>query len=96
MTGVFYDGVDLRHLCRWTRNIPIEVATALELGEPPVFDGVVCVDCGNRFRTEFDHVEPRVALGPSSTGNLRPRCFGCHQVKTERDRKAGKLRPPEP
>jgi len=96
LNGVFYDGVDLRNSKRWSRNIPIEVATALELGEPPEFDGVLCVDCGNRFRTEFDHVEPRVAHGPSSTGNLRPRCFGCHHVKTERDRKAGKLRPPEP
>ncbi|MGH2827641.1 MAG: HNH endonuclease [Actinomycetota bacterium] len=70
--------------------------TALELGEPPEFDGVCCVDCGNSFRTEFDHVGPRVALGPSSTGNLKPRCFGCHRAKTARDRQAGKLKPPEP
>jgi 5-methylcytosine-specific restriction endonuclease McrA len=57
------------------------------------FDGVVCIDCGNRFRTEFDHVQPRVAGGPGSTGNLKPRCWSCHQLKTERDRKAGKLKP---
>ncbi|MGH2751220.1 MAG: HNH endonuclease, partial [Actinomycetota bacterium] len=66
------------------------------LGEPPGFDGVSCVDCGNRFRTEFDHVEPRAARGPSSNGNLEPRCWSCHQVKTKGDRRAGKLRPPEP
>ncbi|MGH2828756.1 MAG: HNH endonuclease [Actinomycetota bacterium] len=96
LNGVFFDGVDLRNFKRWSRDPSVEVRTALELGEPPEFDGVLCVDCGNRFRTEFDHVEPRVALGPSSTGNLKPRCFGCHQAKTERDRKAGKLKPPEP
>jgi len=96
LNGVFYDGVDLRRFARWTRNIPIEVAVALELGEPPGFDGILCVDCGNRFRTEFDHVEPRAARGPSSHGNLKPRCWSCHQVKTKRDRRAGKLRPAEP
>ncbi|MGI8941506.1 MAG: HNH endonuclease [Actinomycetota bacterium] len=65
-------------------------------GEPPGFDGILCVDCGNRFRTEFDHVQPRAAHGPTSNGNLKPRCWSCHQVKTKRDRRAGKLRPAEP
>ena len=57
---------------------------------------MVCTDCGNRFRTEFDHVQPRVAHGPTSHGNLKPRCWSCHQAKTKRDRKDGKLRPAEP
>ena len=96
LSGVFYDGKDLRHIKRWTRNIPVEVRTALELGEPPGFDGVRCTDCGNRFRTENDHVEPHVALGPASTGNLKPRCRPCHRAKTARDRKAGKLTPRPP
>jgi hypothetical protein len=96
VNGVFYDGVDLRHFARWSRNIPIEVLLALELGEPPAFDGVSCVDCGNRFRTEFDHLEPRAAFGATSKPNLNPRCWRCHHAKTERDRKAGKLTPPEP
>ncbi|MGH2791443.1 MAG: HNH endonuclease [Actinomycetota bacterium] len=96
LNGVFFDGVDLRNFKRWSRAPSVEVRTALELGEPPEFDGVCCVDCGNRLRTEFDHVEPRVALGPTSHSNLKPRCFDCHQLKTERDRKAGKLKPPEP
>ena len=94
LSGVFYDGTDLRHFKRWSRSRPVEVAIALELGEPPEFDGVTCVDCGNRFRTEFDHVEPHVARGPNSTDNIKPRCWGCHRVKTERDRKAGRLVPP--
>ena len=96
LNGVFYDGDDLRHFARWTRNIPIPVLIALELGDPPTFDGVCCVDCGNRFRTEFDHVEPHVARGPSSYPNLKPRCWPCHQKKTDRDRRAGRLKPPEP
>jgi 5-methylcytosine-specific restriction endonuclease McrA len=95
LNGLFYDGTDLRQFRRWSRAIPIEVAIALELGEPPSFDGVTCVDCGNRFRTEFDHVKPRVAGGPASNGNLKPRCWSCHQAKTASDRKNGKLKPPE-
>jgi hypothetical protein len=96
LSGVFYDGKDLRHLRRWSRTIPVEVALALELGPPPSFDGVACVDCGNRFRTEFDHVRPRVAGGPSSNGNLEPRCWPCHQEKTKRDRRTGRLRSGDP
>jgi HNH endonuclease len=96
LTGVFYDGKDLRNTCRWTRNPPVEVRIALELGDPPDFDGVKCVDCGKRFRTENDHVEPHVALGPASTANLKPRCYSCHRTKTDRDRKAGKLTPRNP
>jgi hypothetical protein len=93
LTGVFFDGKDLRHMRRWTRNIPVEVFTALELGQPPEFDGVACIDCGKRFRPQKDHLEPHSALGPASTDNLEWRCRLCHGVKTERDRKAGKLRP---
>ncbi len=95
LNGVFYDGKDLRHFRRWSRHIPSEVAIALELGEPPDFDGVRCVDCGNHFRTEFDHVQPRAARGPTSNGNLKPRCNPCHQAKTKRDRRAGLLNPAE-
>jgi hypothetical protein len=39
LSGVFYDGKDLRDLRRWSRVIPVEVALALELGPPPHFDG---------------------------------------------------------
>jgi hypothetical protein len=96
LTGVFYDGVDLRHFKRWTKSIPVEVQIALELGAPPAFDGLRCVDCGNRFRCERDHVEPRNAGGPTATNNLEWRCWPCHQAKTKRDRKSGKLTPPPP
>lgn len=96
LSGVFYDGKDLRQLKRWSRAIPVEVKVALELGDPPTFDGIRCVDCGNRFRTEFDHVRPRSARGPTSHPNLKPRCWSCHQAKTARDRRAGRGRSAEP
>src|ERR671918_770235 len=96
LSGVFYDAKDLRHFKRWTRNIPVEVQRALEIGTPPDFDGIKCVDCGNRFRNERDHVEPRNSGGPSSNGNLEWRCDPCHEQKTKRDRLAGKLTPPPP
>jgi hypothetical protein len=96
LTGLFYDGVDLRNIRRWTRHIPIEVQQALQIGTPPDFDGIKCVDCSNRFRNERDHIEPRVAGGPSSTTNLEWRCDPCHEAKTQRDREAGKLTPPPP
>ena len=96
LNGVFFDGKDLRHFKRWTRNIPIEVQLALEIGAPPDFDGVKCVDCGNRFRNERDHIEPRNSGGSTSNGNLDWRCDPCHEEKTKRDRAAGKLTPPPP
>jgi 5-methylcytosine-specific restriction endonuclease McrA/predicted HTH domain antitoxin len=94
LSGVFYDGKDLRQLKRWGRNIPVEVGVALELGEPPEFEGITCVACGNRFRTEFDHVRPRNARGPTSHPNLKPRCWSCHQKKTACDRQAARAAEP--
>jgi 5-methylcytosine-specific restriction endonuclease McrA len=96
LNAVLYDGKDLRHFKRWTRTPSVEVVIALELGAPPDFDGVRCVDCGNRFHPEGDHVVPHVAHGPASTTNLKWRCWPCHHEKTARDRRAGKLRAPDP
>jgi hypothetical protein len=90
LSGVFYDGEDLRHVRTWTRHIPREVRLALRLGDPPGFDGSRCVDCGNRWGLEHDHVEPYAAGGPGSTANLRPRCRPCHRAKTRADRRAGR------
>jgi HNH endonuclease len=94
LSGVFYDGVDLRHFKRWSRHIPVEVRIALELGPPPEFDGVKCARCGNRFRPEIDHRVPHASGGPMSTKNADPLCWECHQEKTAHDRRERKLRPP--
>jgi hypothetical protein len=93
LNGVFFDGKDLRHFKRWSRNVPVEVMVALELGTPPEFDGVKCCECGIRFRPERDHLEPHIRGGPASTTNLEWKCNGCHGIKTEADRRAGKLKP---
>ena len=71
LSGLLYDGVDLRHFRRWTKDIPVSIKIALELGAAPVFDGPKCVDCGKRFRCERDHVEPRNAGGPTATTNFQ-------------------------
>jgi hypothetical protein len=96
LSGLFYDGTDLRHFRRWTRHTPLEVLLALQLGEPPEFEGVKCIDCGYRFRNEKDHTAPHIAGGFASTTNLKWRCYGCHQTKTARDRENGRLTPPNP
>lgn len=45
LSGVFYDGKDLRQLRRWSRSTPAEVALALELGEPPSFIATSARSC---------------------------------------------------
>jgi HNH endonuclease len=96
LTGLFYDGKDLRAIKSYTRKVPVEVLRALNLGPPPDFDGMKCVDCGKRFGNQKDHVEPYCGDNPASVDNMKPRCWTCHQVKTARDRKAGKLTPGAP
>jgi 5-methylcytosine-specific restriction endonuclease McrA len=76
--------------------VPVEVLRALNLGPPPDFDGFKCVDCGKRFGNQKDHVDPHCNGGPASWDNMEPRCWPCHQAKTERDRRAGKLTPKVP
>jgi 5-methylcytosine-specific restriction endonuclease McrA len=89
LTGLVYDGEDLRQIRRWGRYIPVEVKLALGLGNPPGFDGVKCVDCGNRFSIERDHIEPLAGGGETALDNLTDRCEPCHDRKTARDREAG-------
>ena len=97
LTGVFFDGTDLRHIKRWTRSIPPEVRVALQLGQPPGFDGPKCVDCGNRHRIEWDHKQPYAAGGPTSYTNTEGRCdWPCHETKTRTDRQTAKHKPPLP
>lgn len=89
LTGLFFDGTDLRHMRRWTRKIPVEIRLALSLGDPPKFTGPRCVDCGNRWGLEYDHVKPHGVGGPTSLDNLKPRCGTCHTRKTAADRRRG-------
>lgn len=92
LSGVFYDGRDLRQMKRWGRSMPAAIRTALNLGEPPEFRGVKCVDCGNRFWIEWDHDTPHAAGGPISIANTKPRCWRCHRRKTREDIESGRVR----
>jgi hypothetical protein len=91
---VTHDGVRIREVVHVGRKLPAVLRTALELGEPPRFDGVSCAEdgCGRRLGLEWDHVDPVANGGVTSLKNLEPRCRPCHRAKTERDRAAGLLR----
>ena len=70
LSGVFFDGVDLRQMRRWTRSVPIEVQIALELGPPPKFDGIRCADCGTGFEpnaTTSTRTSPAVPRRPTTS-----------------------------
>jgi hypothetical protein len=57
LSGVFYDGKDLRHFVRWTRNIPVEVLVALARRAAGLRWDLVC-----RLRQPLPHrVRPRTA-----------------------------------
>ena len=92
---VVHDGVRIDTVVHLGRHIRAELRTALELGSPPDFDGVECIEegCGRRYGLEWDHVDPVANGGPTSFENLHPRCWPHHRAKTERDRQAGLLGP---
>ena len=90
--AVLHDGRKVDTIVHYGRcNIPAELRTVIELGDPPAFDGVTCLDCGRTFRLEWDHGDPVANNGPTSRDNFRRRCHDCHVVKTEQDRLAGLL-----
>ncbi len=94
---VFHDGVNIHTVTHLGRYQRAELRTALELGAPPDFDGVVCSGCGNRFGLQWDHLDPICAGGITSFANEDPKCWRCHDEKSRREREAGLYRPrPEP
>jgi hypothetical protein len=96
--AVLHDGVVVQSIRHFGRHLSAELRTALDIGEPPGFNGAKCVDCGRRYGLEYDHVDPLANHGPTALSNLAPRCWVDHQAKTGRDRQAGLLgpRPPAP
>ena len=93
LKAVVHDGVAIHTVAHFGRRIPAELRTALELGSPPDFDGVSCIEagCDRRYHLEWDHVNPLANGGATSYDNLKPRCWPHHRDKTERDRLAGLL-----
>ena len=94
--AVLHDGTKIDTVAHYGRRVPAVLRTALELGDPPAFDGVACVDCGRQLGLEWDHLDPIANGGITALGNLRARCKPCHADKTERDRRAGLLGPSPP
>jgi hypothetical protein len=96
LKAVVHDGVRIDTVAHFGRHL--ELRTALELGPPPDFDGISCVEagCDRHYHLEWDHVNPVANGGPTSYDNLKPRCWPHHQAKTERDRQAGLLSGPPP
>jgi len=94
LKAVLHDGVHIRTVTHFGRYRPAELETALMLGTPPDFDGVTCSElgCDRRYGLEWDHVDPVANRGTTSKDNLDPKCGPHHWDKTERDRKAGKLK----
>jgi hypothetical protein len=90
--AVTHDGVDIRSVAHYGRGYTATQITALVLGDPPEFQGMVCVDCGNRMGVEIDHLDPVANGGITCVTNSEGRCKTCHRAKAERDRAAGKLR----
>ncbi|MDQ1376327.1 MAG: hypothetical protein QOE15_500 [Acidimicrobiaceae bacterium] len=93
--AVLHDGVNIASVAHYSRYKKAELRTALGLGAPPLFDGVVCSDegCDRRYHLEWDHIDPVAHDGPTSYANLAPRCLPHHREKTRRDREAGLLGP---
>ena len=93
--AVLHDGVKVDTIVHYGRKAPpAHVRTVIELGDPPAFDGVRCIDCSSPFRYQWDHEDPVANGGPTCASNFTPRCPKCHREKTERDRLAGLLGQP--
>jgi hypothetical protein len=91
--AVLYRGKQIDTVAHFGRHLNAELRTALGLGEPPMFTGVRCADCGRLYGLQWDHVNPVANHGPTSYENLQPLCWPCHQDKTRRDGEAGLLGP---
>jgi 5-methylcytosine-specific restriction endonuclease McrA len=44
-------------------------------------DGGACVDCGEQFELQFDHVIPLALGGANTVENLQVLCGGCNRAK---------------
>jgi len=89
--AVLHDGVRILAIKHFTRGYKAELRTALELGDPPDFDGRACVDCGGQFRPQIDHDLALTNGGATEIANLKWRCPTCHRAKTERDLAVARL-----
>jgi len=94
LKAVLHDGVNIHTIAHFGRRYPAVLRTSLMLGAPPEFEGPICSEpgCDRRHHLEHDHIDPCANGGLTSYANLSSPCWPHHQMKTERDRKAGLLR----
>ena len=93
LKAVLHDGVQIHTIAHFGRKVPAVLRTALELGPPPDFDGALCTapHCDRQFHLQRDHIDPIANGGLTTLVNFQPLCFVHHQIKTDPDRKAGRL-----
>jgi hypothetical protein len=72
--AVIHDGKRIETVQHVGRKLPAELRTALELGDPPDFNGLICIDCGRRYGIQHDHIDPVANRGLTSYDNLTGRC----------------------
>lgn len=93
LKAVLHDGAVIDRIAHIGRKTSAVLRTALSLGAPPLFDGITCSHegCDRRYHLERDHRDPVANGGPTSLANMQPLCWPHHRVKTEQDRRAGRL-----
>lgn len=93
LKAVLHDGVKIDTVAHFGRKTSAVLRTALALGAPPEFEGVRCSapGCDRQLGCQKDHIDPVANGGMTSFDNLGWLCVAHHQVKTEQDRKAGRL-----
>jgi uncharacterized protein DUF222 len=94
LKAVLHDGTEMHTIAHFGRKTSAVLRTALTLGAPPLFDGIKCSvpGCDRRYYLEQDHIDPVANGGLTASANMRPLCWLHHLMKTEEDRKAGRLR----
>lgn len=87
--AIVHDGVNPLRVAHFGRHMKAELRTALELGQPPGFEGTECSrpGCGRRYGLEWDHVQPVSRDGPTSYENLQALCRPHHWEKSESERR---------
>jgi hypothetical protein len=64
LTGVLFDGTDVRHMRRWTRYIPAEIFLALQLGKPRSSTASDASTAATGFETKTITSNPAMRTAP--------------------------------
>jgi hypothetical protein len=91
--AVLHNGIEIQLVAHHGRRRSAQLQTALELGAPPLFEGVTCTEpgCDRTYGLQWDHKNPCANGGLTTLTNIHPLCTPHHVEKTERDRRAGLL-----